>query len=370
MEDLFFFILCILSIINIKIKFFNNFFDDYMNLESTSSIKGIFVWMIILSHNKSYYKKNYKYLYIKILNCLKQKIVSLFFFYSGYGIIESIKKKGIKYPDTLPKKSIILFIKFQLILLIFILNNLFLGIKMNINKYLLSIIFKESIGNSNWFAYTIISFYFYSYLSFGLIKINNILFLELIIISLLCYFHGYFTYNFFYPKNLYAVDNILCFLLGIYYSNLKNKIDNLIMKNDIIYFGFLFLLILFYDYNNKRNKYVLNISIHNALFSLIIIILSMKIKFNNEFLKFLNIHSYSIYLLQRIIMIIIYYKNLFQQNEFIRLIFLFISIFFISCLFDKYTIYIDLYINKNINNKNKKINNIFLLHSEYVKIIS
>ena len=343
-----------------------------MNLENTSSIKGIFVWMIILSHNKSYYKINYNYLYIKILNCLKQKIVSLFFFYSGYGILESIKKKGLKYPESLPKKAIILFIKFQLILLLFIINNLLLGIKMSVNQYLLSIIFIGSIGNSNWFAYTIICFYFYSFFSFGLIKTNNILFIGIIIISIICYFHGYFTYNFFYPKNLYAVDNILCFLLGIYYSNLKKALDNIIMKNDIFYFGFCSLIILLYYYYYKKNKNIINVSIDNALFTLLIIIISMKIRFNNEFLNFLNAHSYSIYLLQRIIMIIIYNKNIFQENEFFKLLFLFISIIFIFNLFDKYTIYIEKFVNKNNNIKNKRINNInnnFLINSEYIKII-
>lgn len=67
-------------------------------------------------------------------------------------------------------------------------------------------------------------------------------------------------------------------------------------------------------------------------------------------------------------MIIIYNNNYFQQNGFLRLFFLFISIFFISSLFDKYTIYIDKYINKN-----KKINYINynnFMNSEYIKIIS
>jgi hypothetical protein len=37
-----------------------------MNLENTSPIKGIFVWMIIFSHNNSYYKKKYRYKYIHV----------------------------------------------------------------------------------------------------------------------------------------------------------------------------------------------------------------------------------------------------------------------------------------------------------------
>ena len=70
------------------------------------------------------------------------------------------------------------------------------------------------------------------------------------------------------------------------------------MKNDIIYFGFLSITILLY-YN----------SILNVLFAFLIILLSMKVKFNDDFLKFLNLHSFSIYLLLKLVMIPVYKKK-------------------------------------------------------------
>ena len=90
-----------------------------------------------------------------------QKMVSLFFFYSGFGIYESIKNKGNNYVKSLPKKGIILFIKSQIIILIFLVTNLLLGIKASLYELLLSIIFKSSLGNSNWFAFSIILFLFF-----------------------------------------------------------------------------------------------------------------------------------------------------------------------------------------------------------------
>ena len=190
MEDIIFIIFCLLSIINIKIKGLNDFYYDYMNLENTSPIKGIFVWLIILSHIKSYYIRRH----------FGQKMVSLFLFYSGYGINESIEKKGIIYVKTLPKKGIILYIKFQLILLLFFLNNLILGIKINIKKYFLSMIFKKNIGNSNWFAFTVINLYFFSYLSFAFIKNKNYIIIGVFINNIICFLHIFLVYNYFYPK--------------------------------------------------------------------------------------------------------------------------------------------------------------------------
>ena len=80
------------------------------------------------------------------------------------------------------------------------------------------------------------------------------------------------------------------------------------MKNDIIYFGFLSITILLYYHFYKLKSLIYN-SILNALFAFLIILLSMKVKFNNHFLKFLNLHSFSIYLLQKLVMIRAYKKK-------------------------------------------------------------
>ena len=351
MENLIFFILFLLSIININVEGNNNFYYDYMELKNTNSIKGIFVWMIILSHYKSYYKQKKKYLYRIILKCFGQKMVSLFLFYSGFGIFESIKKKGNKYIKTLLNKAKILFIKSQIILLFFLLNNLFLDIKMTLKKYILSIIFKTTIGNSNWFAFTIICFYIYSYISFITFK-HNFYILGIIILNIICAFHIYFVYNFYYPNRLYTIDNTFCFIVGFYYSLLKNYLNKIIMKNDITYFLSLSFLILIYYYFYITKKTILIHLFMNLFFSLIIVLISMKIRFNNEFLNLLNSHSFSIYLLQRIVMRFIYYKQYFKNNELIRFFFEFILIILISTIFDKFTTSIDYYFGgKNYQNK-------------------
>ena len=179
MIDFIYLILCILSFSNINIKGLNSFFNDYMLLENTSSIKGIFVWMIFFRHYTDYLSKQKmkNKISISIDRALDQNIVSLFLFYSGYGINESYNEKGKNYINTLPVKSLVLFLKAQIILLLFLLNNLLLGIKTSLKQYLFAIIFKSGIGNSYWFAFTIIMLYLYSFLCFHFIikmKLYNI----------------------------------------------------------------------------------------------------------------------------------------------------------------------------------------------------
>ena len=256
MEDLVFVILCLISINNLKFKGINLYFTDYMDAKNTSQIKGIFVWIILLSHYKGYFKRNKKYIYIYILNCIGTQKVSMFLFYSGFGIYESIKNKGINYVKTLPKKSFILFIKSQIIIFIYLISNLLLGIKTNIYRYFLSIIFKSSMGNSNWF----------SYLSFRFIKNQNYFF-GIIFISLLCFLHFYLVYNFYYNKIDYTVVNTLPFIIGFFYSLLRKKIETIIMKNDLFYYGTLsFSIIIYYKFYSYEFQTIYIISIINAIF--------------------------------------------------------------------------------------------------------
>ena len=164
MEDIAFLVLCLLTINNVSYKGSNDFFYDYIELKNTNPIKGIFVWMIILYHYIHYYsREKYKYIYEEILNDFGQKVVTMFLFYSGFGLYESIKKKGNKYVKTLLIKALILFIKTQLILLVFLLRNIIYKMKTTLKQYLLSVIFYESLGNSKWFALTIIVYYIYTY---------------------------------------------------------------------------------------------------------------------------------------------------------------------------------------------------------------
>lgn len=343
MVDLIYLILCLLSLININIKGLNSFFYDYIDLNSTKPVKGIFVWMIFFRHCIGYFNKsNFQNKISFIINrAFRQNIVSLFLFYSGYGIYESFKKKGNPYIKTLPIKSLIIFIKFQISLFFFLCNNLILGNKIDFKKYLKSIIFKRGIGNSYWFAFTIIILYIYSFFSFIIIKKKKYYFLGIIFLSIISYNHFLFVYKYYHIKQKFSVDTIICFVLGFYYSFFKSYLERIIMKNDITYFGTLLnIILIFYKYYTK-NKDIYNLSLTNCLFTLITILITMKIKFQNEFLNFLSSHSYSIYLLQRIVMIYIYKKGYFKENEFFKFFIEFIIVIFISIIFDKYTIVID-----------------------------
>ena len=209
-------------------------------------------------------------------------------------------------------------------------------------------IFISNIGNSNWFAFTIIFLYLYCFLSFIIINNKGYIYISLMIIMIICYFHVFITYNYIYPKKSYSVDNILTFIIGIFYSLLKKNIDKIVMANDILYFSNVSFFFFIFYYCRKINNNLLFLSLTNCIFSIMIVIISMKIRFSNAFLKLLNTHSYSIYLFQRIIMIFVYKKKLFTKNDFIRIPFIFCSTLLISIFFDKHTGFVNRLFKLNI----------------------
>ena len=114
------------------------FQTDYMSIEKTTSTKGIFTFLILVSHamgNCTSAQSND--IGIRILAFLGQMVVVIFLFYSGFGIIEQYGRRGGSYLITFPQKCIQkLLLHFDLVVLLFLIVQLLLG-----NTYPLSYFF-------------------------------------------------------------------------------------------------------------------------------------------------------------------------------------------------------------------------------------
>lgn len=80
-------------------------FNRALNKEQTTCINGIFVLFVFLSHFGQYETMPWN----GVLLAIGQLMVAPFLFYSGYGIMEQIKRRGIVYIDSMPRKRILKF---------------------------------------------------------------------------------------------------------------------------------------------------------------------------------------------------------------------------------------------------------------------
>ena len=190
--------------------------EAYLSKDYTATIKGIFIILVFISHSRSYfdYSMVYDQATIHFMNLIGQLMVTLFLFYSGYGVFLSIQKKKEKYVNKMPKDRILkTFLDFAIALILFVLLGWYLGKSFTISKLLLALTGLISIGNSNWYMFVIFTLYILTYFVFKLCKEKHLLGLILMTILSLIYV---FVIRLYLPDRF--CNTYLCYSLGMWYA--------------------------------------------------------------------------------------------------------------------------------------------------------
>lgn len=340
-----FFVLILLFLIFNSAKFAesNKFAADYISKDKTNAVKGIFVVLILFSHGKQYMSLEgiYDQAYIMLQNHLDQMVVAMFLFYSGYGIMESIKRKGYDYVKTIPAKRFpSTLLNFDIAIALYLLVGLLLGNTYDIKTILLSLIGFKSVGNSNWYMFAIFVLYILTFLSFLCRKwIKNKRADLLCIIILTALTVGMVFAEMKAGMQAYWYNTLILFALGFYYSYFKETIEKVVMKNDITYFFILLITVCVYivSYSFRRDLGIEVYTVWAIAFTLLTVILTMKISIENPLLKWLGQHVFSIYILQRIPMSVLAHYQLAQTHKYVFLIVSITATLFLATVFDYFT---------------------------------
>lgn len=282
---------------------------DYLSVEQTTAVKGIFACIIFCSHLKQYIflEKPLDILYGSVLSYIGQLMVAIFFFYSGYGILLSYNtKKG--YSKSFPVKRILkTWFHFATAVMIYLIVDIILGIKPAIKTIVLSFIGWESLGNSNWFVFDMLVLYMCVFIGFGILECikdisqtkKNILLTGITLLLTIAV-----IYMLHKTKDTWTwwYDTLLSFPVGMVYYLIKNKLDKR-LENPWIYLGSILLLVgIFVKTYVPGNYKIYNICA--GVFCLLICWLTKKVQISNKCLKWLGTYSFYIYIYMRIPMII------------------------------------------------------------------
>lgn len=278
--------------------------EDYLSKEKTSSIKGIFILLVFFSHFNSYvtYTDQFDLLWDKLITSFGQTMVTLFLFYSGYGIAYSIIKKGKEYVDAIPYKRVFLtLVRFDIAVFIYALIKLMLHESFSFQTFCLSLIGFDSMGNSNWYVFTILALYLCTYIAFCIFKGSNFYACIFQIVLTVAYI---IIMRYVFNKELYWYDTALCYNVGMFFAFNEAKINRILNNNKTyaILLIIFFIATLFFRLNliNALVDILLMIS-----FSILVVLLSRKISLHNKILKWMGDHLFEIYILQRIPMILL-----------------------------------------------------------------
>lgn len=299
---LFLIILLVVSCYGMK---FSPFFKDFMSIHSSTAIKGFFALIILLSHAQNYLSLGPGIpdrVFGFTMRYLGQLMVAMYFFYSGYGILESAKNK-IGYVDHFFRNRFLkTWLHFVLAVLLFLILQCILGNHFETWDYVLCWTGWRSLGNSNWFIFVILVLYLASYLILLLQKWTSLpewgftLLISILSTGLwVLLFHSK-------PSEHWWYDTIAAFPAGMWFSLLKKKKAEVpsIARHILVTTAVLVVFVLWRQYIG-----IDRIGICSILFSFALIGFSTWIKLNNPALQWLGNHCFSIYMLQRIPMILL-----------------------------------------------------------------
>lgn len=288
--------------------------SDALRPNQTNAIKGIFIALVFISHVNGYISSSgYDYgapgdgLFSLIGFLLGQLIVVMFLFYSGYGVMESVKsRKG--YVDAMPKRRILnTLLNFDVAVLVFILVDVAIGKEISLEQCFLSFVAWDSVGNSNWYIFVIILCYIITFLSFKLIpsRYNYLwVFILVAIASLLLSF----------VKEAWWYNTMWAYPFGILFSKHKEKVLRSLDNHYwiiLVIFVLLFAAVFFMPWNQRGVR----CNILSICFALLVVLCTMKLKLGNPVTNWLGMNLFPLYIYQRLPMMC--FRNA-LGDEFVR----------------------------------------------------
>lgn len=323
-----FFLIALFTLITSRYEKDNS---KYLSKDQTNIIKGLFLLFVFIRHFIGY-DLNLSNTWIdtiglKIDAKLGQLIVTMFLFYSGYGIIESYKKNKTDYLKHFPKKRILsTLINFDVAVIIYvILYHSLYEKNFSINKFFFSLVGLDSYGNSNWYIFCILILYLISYLSLKsfnskkgqLTSIATGTTLFMIIMS--------------FYKPAYWYSTAFSFVFGVAFSLYKENIE--LWLNNKKMLCFLYAIVIFIiSYKLKAN--IIFYVTFTLSFITLVLLVTKKFYINNFILKWLGKNLFPLYIFQRLPMFYLKHMGYFTASPYLFFIISLIATVIITLIYN------------------------------------
>ena len=309
-----------------------------LSQNDTTIINGVFTILILISHSTQYYKLSGNFLdslYVHFRNFHNQWVVATFLAFSGYGVMNSIMAKGQKYIDEYPKNRILkTLINFDIAVVLYLVLNILLNIKYSTIDIFFSFIGLTGIGNSNWYIFDILIMYIVSYLAAKEFHNDYSKQAVMTIICTVIFIAVMKIANM--PSRF--VSTIMCYPFGVFICVYKDRIITLIKskKNTTV---FVIVFILGITYKLRYDDYIMNIA--SIFFVLSFIWFEVFFELDNKLLKFIGNHAFSIYILQRIPMIVFSHYGILVQQPYMFVLSNMAITILVAVLFDYFVNKVD-----------------------------
>lgn len=314
-----FVILAIVMLIKVKPKWVGEFHEDFLSLQVSKGILGISAILIILHHISQKFGTSTSAGALHVLEDFGVCFVGLFFFFSGYGLMKSVRKKDNYLKGFLKKRYASILIPFYVCIIIFVLYNIWKGAKYNSHDFLNFLSGWILLNTHMWYIVEIAVLYLAFYIVNRLVKNKGVMIgimavlVILMMIGSLLLGHGKYWF-----QGEWWYNTSFLFVIGMMIANWEEPIVAFVKRwYYLVLIVFVGLYIVFYKatmYMLKAHSYwsevpgvtkgyqdkfmTLSCQLPMVIaFVLLILLITMKIQFKNKILDFLGMISLEIYLL-------------------------------------------------------------------------
>lgn len=279
---------------------------DYLGRESTDAVRGIFILLILASHFVGYLDPLTQPLdlaYGRVRTILGQGVVTLFLYYSGYGVALSADKKGQEYVRSMPAKRILpTLLVYDCSVMLYLIVQLWKGKRYSLVQFLQGMFGWISFGNSNWYIVAILALYTITWLVLRNRPVNKASAMAVttatvgLMLALIIYA----------GKESWWYDTLLCYPLGMWHYLYKEKIDAFLGKRELNYIVTAACAAgLYLGFHKIWRWNLLCYVITMMLFAICVVLFTMKFEIRNPVLIYCGRHLQGLYLVHRIPMILL-----------------------------------------------------------------
>lgn len=276
---------------------------EYLSIQQTKSVQGIFVILVLFSHFSSYIDTSnvnaLDRLFVSINGRIGQLMVVMFLFYSGYGIMEKIKSNEKQYMDNFFKHRFLpVYIRFIVSILLYLVLDVCLGYihQYSSSEIIFAFVGWTSIGNSNWFMFATFVLYILVFICFKVLNnASTKRSLILLTFSVIAYI---ILFSVVVKRGAWWYNTILCFPFGMWISYYIDNIDKYVQKN--IFKFIIACVVLFSGFYLIQDRVPYAYCFLALAVNALVILGTVKVRIGNKVLNFFGKHVFSIYILQRL----------------------------------------------------------------------
>lgn len=309
--------------------------DRYIGRDEIQPIKGLFLVLVFASHFCQYVPLGggLDAGYLSTRKFLGQMIVVPFLFYSGYGIVASIRRKGEAYLLSMPTQRILKVVfQFAFAVMIYVVVQRYrMGKVFPASHVWLSILGWKSVGNSNWYIFAIVLLYVLTFLSFWAFNHPRYPHAPLIALTLLTIVLMAILST---ARPTYCYNTLMAYVAGAWFYGWKRHFDEIFLSNHrawavgLVGFALAFCLL------QPHWKSTLVCSGASFAFAFAIVLISAKVISRNAVLSYCGRHLFSLYILQRLPMVVLQPTDFAKAHKYGYLLVCLAATFVISAAFD------------------------------------